>query len=155
MDPRTGKPMPLPSFQLPPDLEKADIHIRYRDASNQWVGPFVIPFEWRAALVASQRQILDQFNTSWVAFRNDPAYDNLLYFTHLISYRCAIAKAEIGFDDGPVNRELPMPPCDRKDPHAIPSNMTPYLKMSPGVKSVTVKLTYADGTQSKPVTITR
>lgn len=155
MDPRTGKPMPLPNFQLPPDLEQATLEVKYRDASGAWVGPFSQAFEWRTALVAGQRQILDQFNTSWVAFRNDAPFDQLLYFTHLVSYRCAIAKAEIGFDDGPVDRELPMPPCDRKNPMAIPSNMTPYIKMNPGVKSVTVKLTYADGSQSKPVTIRR
>lgn len=155
LDPRTGKPMPLPSFQLPPEMEQATLEVRYRDASGAWVGPFAQPFEWRAALVASQRQILDQFSTSWLAFRNDAPFDQLLYFTHLVSYRCAIAKAEVGFDDGPVDRELPMPPCDRKNPMAIPSSMTPYIKINPGVKSVTVKLTYADGAQSKPVTIRR
>lgn len=155
IDPRTGKPMPLPYFELPADLEKADLQIRYRDAAGQWVGPFDIPFEWQAALVAAQRQILDQFKTSWVAFRNEPPYDNLLYFTHLVSYRCAIAKALVGYDDGPVTNELKLPACDRKNPMAVPNSFTPYLRMPAGVRAVTVRLTYADGREAEPVIIRR
>lgn len=155
IDPRTGKPAPLSHFELPADIEQTNVQMRYRDGSGAWVGPFTKSFEWRAALASTQRQILDQFSTSWVAFRNEAPYENLLYFTHLVSYRCAISKAEIGFDDGAIDRELPMPTCDRKNPMAIPANMIPYIKMNPGVKSVTVKLMYADGTQSRPVTIRR
>lgn len=154
-DPRTGKPMPMPSFELAGDTETAEIEVKYRDASGSWLGPFDLPFEWKSALMKSQRQVLDQFRTSWVAFRNEAPYDNLLYFTHLVSYRCSIEKVEIGFDNGPVSTPLPLPACSKKDPFAIPSGMLPYIKMNPGVKSVTVKLTYADGTEAEPVQIRR
>lgn len=157
IDPRTGKPMPMPNFELPSDLEKATIQIRYRDASGNWVGPFDMPFEWRSVLAKSQRTTLELFKSGWVAFRNDAPYENNLYFTHLVSYRCAIARVELGFGDGPVGKTLPLalPPCDRKDPHALPNNYLPYLKIPPGTKQVTVKLTYVDGTEAEPVTIKR
>ena len=149
--------MPMPNFELPPDIDKATIQVRYRDASGQWVGPFDMPFEWRSALAKGQRQLLEQFRNGWVAFRNEAPYENNLYFSHLVTYRCGISKVEIAYGDGPLGKALPLPlpPCDKKEPHALPQNYLPYLKMPPGVKAVTVKLTYADGVEAEPVTIRR
>jgi class 3 adenylate cyclase len=146
-DQRTGKPAPLPTIELPPGQERTTLYVRYDDATGRTAGPFPIAFDPQAALVASQREVLERFPNAWVAFRAD--MPNVLYYTHLISYRCAIEHAEMGLDEGPLVIDLPLPPCDETNPHAVPADMRPYAHLPKGVRSVSVQLTYADGTQSE------
>ena len=42
-----------------------------------------------------------------------------------------------------------MPACDMRDPSAIPHEATPYLKLAPQTRSVSVELTYRDGSVSE------
>ena len=147
VDQRTGKPAPLPTIELPPSQERTTLYVRYDDASGRTAGPFPIAFDPQAALVASQRDVLERFPNAWVAFR--PDMPNVLYYTHLISYRCAIEHAEMGLDEGPLVIDLPLPPCDETNPHAVPADMRPYAHLPKGVRAVSVQLTYADGTQSE------
>jgi class 3 adenylate cyclase len=146
VDQRTGKPAPLPMIELPPSQERTTLYVRYDDASGRTAGPFAIPFDPQAALVASQREVLERFPNAWVAFR--PDMPNVLYYTHLMSYRCAIEHAEMGLDEGPLVIGLPLPPCDETNPHAVPADVRPYAHLPKGVRAVSVQLTYADGTQS-------
>ncbi len=145
-DPRTGKPMPLTTFELPPDLPRTPIYVAYEDAAGRSAGPFPISFDPQAALVAGQKDVLERFPNAWLAFRQDIA--GLLYYTHLVSNRCAIAKVEIGLDGGPVDREVALPPCDPRNPYAIPADTRPYLTIPPEVRSVSARITYADGAVS-------
>ena len=124
------------------------IQIRYDDASGRQVGPFSIPFDPRAALVKEQRDVLDRFWTSWVAFGSGNPKGGLLYFTQLVSYRCAIAKAEVGFDSGPLSTVLPIPPCDVNAPMEIPHEAKLYMTLPKGTKTVSVQLTYVDSARS-------
>ena len=110
-------------------------------------GPFPIRFEPEAALVRDQRKILDMTATSWLSFRELNGL--LVYYTHLMSYRCAIREVRIGIDSAVPDKVLSMPGCDMKDPIAIPSNATPYLKLPPATKFVSVELTYRDGSVSE------
>jgi hypothetical protein len=48
-----------------------------------------------------------------------------------------------------------MPPCDPRDPSAIPANALPYLKLAPTTKSISVELTYRDGSVSEIKTFRR
>src|SRR6266566_5075626 len=49
-----------------------------------------------AALIRDQRKILDMTATSWLSFRE---FNGLLvYYTHLMSYRCAIREVRVGID---------------------------------------------------------
>ncbi|CCD89468.1 conserved exported hypothetical protein [Bradyrhizobium sp. ORS 285] len=147
LDPRTRKRMPNPSIQLPADAPAGTIQVRYVDASGEMQGPFPIRFEPEAALVRDQRKILDMTATSWLSFRE---FNGLLvYYTHLMSYRCAIREVRIGIDTSVPDKVLNMPGCDMRDPIAIPSNATPYLKLPPATKFVSVELTYRDGSVSE------
>jgi hypothetical protein len=153
LDPRTRKRMPNPSIQLPADAQAGIIEVRYVDAQGELQGPFPIRFEPQAALIRDQRKILDMTSTSWLAFRD---YNGLLvYYTHLMSYRCAIREARIGIDSAVPDKVLKLPPCDLRDPVAIPSDATPYLKLPPNVTSVSVELTYRDGSVSEIKTFRR
>ena len=147
LDPRTRKRMPNPSIQLPGDQGAATIEVRYIDASGEMQGPFPIRFDPEAALIRDQRKILDMTATSWLSFRE---FNGLLvYFTHLVSYRCAIREARIGIDTAVPDRVLKMPPCDMREPNEIPYGAQLFLKLPPTSQFVSVELTYRDGSVSE------
>jgi hypothetical protein len=110
-------------------------------------GPFPIKFDPEAALIHDQRKILDMTATSWLAFRE---FNGLLvYYTHLMSYRCAIREVRVGIDTSVPDKVLKMPPCDPRDPSVIPRDAQPYLKLAPSTQFVSVELTYRDGSVSE------
>jgi hypothetical protein len=147
LDPRTRKRMPNPSIELPADAPAATIQVRYVDTSGELQGPFPIRFDPEAALIRDQRKILDMTATSWLSFRE---FNGLLvYYTHLMSYRCAIREVRVGIDSAVPDKVLKMPPCDPRDPSVIPHDAQPYLKLAPATKSVSVELTYRDGSVSE------
>jgi hypothetical protein len=147
LDPRTRKRMPNPSVELPADAPAAMIQVRYVDTNGELQGPFPIRFDPEAALIRDQRKILDMTATSWLSFRE---FNGLLvYYTHLMSYRCAIREVRVGIDSTVPDKVLKMPPCDPRDPSVIPHDATPYLKLAPATKSVSVELTYRDGSVSE------
>lgn len=153
LDPRTRKRMPNPAIELAADQPATTIQVRYVDASGDIQGPFPIRFDPEAALLRDQRKILDMTATSWLSFRE---FNGLLvYYTHLMSYRCAIREVRIGIDSAVPDKVLGMPPCNPRDPSAIPHDANPYLKLAPATKSVSVELTYRDGSVSEIKTFRR
>ncbi|WP_439925971.1 caspase family protein [Nitrobacter sp. JJSN] len=147
LDPRTRKRMPNPAIELSADAAAATIQMRYVDASGEMQGPFPVRFDPEVALIRDQRKILDMTATSWLSFRQ---FNGLLvYYTHLMSYRCAIREVRVGIDSSVPDRVLKMPPCDPRDPSVIPSDATPYLKLPSATKAVSVELTYRDGSVSE------
>lgn len=147
LDSRTRKRMPNPSIELPADAGPSTIEVRYVDASGEMQGPFPIRFDPEAALIRDQRKILDMTATSWLSFRE---FNGLLvYYTHLVSYRCAIREVRIGIDTAVPDKVLKMPACDLKDPSAIPYNAQLYQKLAPSTQFVSVELTYRDGSVSE------
>ena len=147
LDPRTRKRMPNPSIELSADAPAATLQVRYVDTSGEMQGPFPIKFDPEAALIHDQRKILDMTATNWLSFRE---FNGLLvYYTQLMSYRCAIREARVGIDTTVPDKVLKMPPCDPRDPSVIPSDAVPYLKLPPATKSISVELTYRDGSVSE------
>ena len=147
LDPRTRKRMPNPSIELAADAPAATIQVRYVDTSGELQGPFPIKFDPEAALIHDQRKILDMTATSWLSFRE---FNGLLvYYTHLMSYRCAIREVRVGVDSAVPDKVLKMPPCDPRDPSVIPHDAQPYLKLAPSTQFVSVELTYRDGSVSE------
>jgi hypothetical protein len=153
-DPATGKKMPNPSFMLPEGTPAGVISVKYQDVKGRDVGPFDLPFEPGGALESSQKQLLDQFWTSWIAF-DVSGNRGLAYFTQMISMRCGMKQAKYGFNGAAPDKVLNIPPCDPKNPYAIPDGNVPYLKIGDEVKSMKVQVTYADGTQSPVRKFTR
>jgi hypothetical protein len=152
-DPRTRRRMPNPAIQLDADQPATTIYVRYVDANGSLQGPFPIRFEPVGALEREQRKILEMTAGSWLSFRE---YNGLLlYYTHLMSYRCAIRQVRIGLNSTIPDRAIAMPPCNQKDPMAIPADAQPYLKVPPATGLVSVELTYRDGSVSKVKTFRR
>ena len=146
IDQRTGRAMPNPSFELAADSVSSTLWLAYEDAAGHSMGPFAVAFDPRSALIEGQRELLDRFWNSWVSFGSGSP---LVFYTHLLSYRCAIANARMGFDDGPLSTVLVIPPCNQRDPFAIPAEARPYLSAPAGLRSVSVQLTYATGEVSE------
>ncbi len=147
LDPRTRKRMPNPSIELPADAPASVIQVRYVDSNGELQGPFPIRFDPEAALIRDQRKILDMTATSWLSFRE---FNGLLvYYSHLLSYRCAIREVRIGIDSAVPDKVLKMPPCDLRDPSAIPYGAQLYQKLAPQTQSISVELTYRDGSVSE------
>jgi hypothetical protein len=150
LDPRTRKRMPNPSIQLDADTPETTIYVRTADLRGNWGEPFPIKFSPQAALERSQRQILDMTSGSWLSFRE---FNGLLvYWTHLASYRCAIREVKVGIDSTVPDRKLALPPCDMRDPVAIPHNAQTYMKLPPSTRFMSVELTYRDGSVSETKT---
>src|SRR5260370_1232900 len=105
------------------------------------------------ALEREQRKILEMTAGSWLSFREFNGL--LLYYTHLMSYRCAIREVRIGLNSTIPDRAIAMPPCNQKDPMAIPADAQPYLKVPPATGLVSVELTYRDGSVSEVKTFRR
>jgi uncharacterized caspase-like protein len=147
LDPRTRKRIPNSSVQLDADTAAQTIYVRYVDTNGDLKGPYPIRFDPEAALLRDQRKILDMTASSWLSFRE---YNGLMvYYTHLVSYRCAIRQMRIGIDTTVPDKVIQLPPCDMRDPVAIPSSSSPYLKLPANTKSVSVELTFKDGSLSE------
>jgi len=147
LDPRTRKRIPNPSIELDADAPAQTIEVRYVDSNCDMQGPFPIKFDPAQALFRDQRKILDMTASSWLAFRD---YNGLLlYYTHLVTYRCAIKQMRIGIDTSVPDKVIQLPPCDMRDPSSIPEKAQVLMKVPPQTQSVSVELTYLDGSLSE------
>jgi hypothetical protein len=150
VDPTTGRPIPYPAFELPGNAGDTEIEVSYRDIRGERQGPFKVLFTPGTALVSGQKDILERLSTGWLSFR-DWDGKRLVYFTHLISYRCAIEEVRYGLDTDTPDRVFDTGPCDPDNPHAVPSSgpgSTIYTDIPAATRFVTVELTYRDGTRS-------
>jgi hypothetical protein len=98
------------------------------------VGAGSWPRRWpTGVLEREQRRVLEMTAGSWLSFRE---YNGLLlYYAHLMSYRCAIRQVRIGVDSAVPDRTVGMPPCNQRDPMGIPADAQPYLKVPPATGS--------------------
>src|SRR5215470_14112653 len=126
-DARTCRRMPNPAIQLDADQPATTIYVRYVDINGGLQGPFPIRFEPVGALEREQRKILEMTAGSWLSFR----------------------EVRIGLNSTIPDRAIAMPPCDQKNPMAIPADAQPYLKLPPATGMVSVELTYRDGSVSE------
>jgi hypothetical protein len=153
LDQRTGARMPNPSFAMSPRAPAGIIEVRYRTIDGADVGPFAIRFDPDVALYQNQRQNLESISGSWVEFRDFNG--TLVYFTTLLSYRCAITEVRYGLNGALPLTRFDLPVCNMKDPFAIPDNAKIYMKVPSGTKSISVQLTWRDGSQSEVNTVER
>ncbi|MCW8841994.1 MAG: hypothetical protein OQK00_01120 [Rhodobacteraceae bacterium] len=97
-------------------------------------------------LTASEvRPILEATRGNWIAVRAYNGQD-LLYFRHLLSWRCGLHEIRFSINDGPM-QVFAHPPCDAQAPApaAIPDDATIYLSYPLGsVQAVDIELLYDD-----------
>jgi hypothetical protein len=144
-DPQTRRPMANSSIEI--EADAGTIYVRYADLQGNWVGPFAIAFRPEVELQRSFRSILETTSGAWLAFRHDAP--NILYYTHLSSYRCTIRELRIGLDKLTPDQVVPLAPCNMRDPVATPADTDTHLWIDPAVKFATAQIIYMDGTVSK------
>ncbi|MDR3493908.1 MAG: serine/threonine-protein kinase [Ancalomicrobiaceae bacterium] len=149
LDPRTGKPPPNTLIAFADGREPAEIDVRYTDLRGREVGPFTLRFDADAALARQIRDTLELTKGAWVSFRDFGG--TLMYTTHLVSYRCGLTSAAYALNGSGDLHPIALPPCDRRDPFAIPANVKPYLTVPATTATVRVVVTYKDGTTSETV----
>jgi len=94
------------------------------------------------------KQILNMTQNNWVSFR-DFNGKQLIYFTHLESYTCGIKEVRYSINSDDLDKVWELQPCDTKNPMAITKDII-YLTMPLGTaKSISVQVTFADGTKSE------
>jgi hypothetical protein len=93
------------------------------------------------------KQILDLTKANWVSFR-DWQGQELIYFTHLESWKCGIDYVFYGLNDGPIDQEWQLEACDPDNPNVVLKDK-PYLELPAGsAQSINVQLIFKDGTKS-------
>jgi hypothetical protein len=89
------------------------------------------------------KMILEMTQGNWVAVRDWDGQD-LVYFTHLESYRCGIDRVDYAINGGKL-QQWELAKCS--DPGAAASEHLLYTSLPAGsVEKVTVQITYPDGT---------
>lgn len=96
---------------------------------------------------AEVRPILDMTRGSWVAIREYGGKD-LVYFTHLLAWRCGLREIRYGFNGAAPNTPFKMEQCHdgAAQPNAISGDGVFVSQPGGSVKEVRVKLIYDDGT---------
>ena len=150
IDPITGKPRPKVTAELPFDAGTMTLRFRYVDARGQMQGPFEFQFDPNDQLRAQARMTVDMTKTSWAWLRD---WDGkvLVYFTSLLSNRCALREIHYGIERSTPDREFEFPPCDPNQPHTVPDGIT--VDAPAGTNYVSVQVTYFDGTKSEVVQV--
>ncbi len=101
---------------------------------------------------AEVKPILTATKPNWIAVRPYDGHD-LLYFTNALAWRCALTEIRYGLNGAPAETVLPMEPCHETEaaPNALKmEDFLPYVTLPiESVQSVSVLLTYDDGTQDQ------
>ncbi|MDX2235484.1 MAG: caspase family protein [Hyphomonadaceae bacterium] len=145
--PATGKPFPRLYVDAPANAARAPVVVTYRDASGAMRGPFTLRFDPDKALFEQQKSSLETTRNAWLTW-NDYDGRRLLYFTHLIGSRCALAEVRYGLDTMTPNRVFAMAPCDRSRPGEIPMSPEIFIETPMTTRFASVQLQYTDGTRS-------
>lgn len=98
---------------------------------------------------AEVRPILEATRASWIAVREYDGQD-LVYFTHLLAWRCGLNAVRFQINGQPAQYEWPMEPCHEgtAQPNAIRSDtILPFVAMPLGsLQQAVVVLEMDDGT---------
>lgn len=94
------------------------------------------------------KPILTATKGNWIALREYEGQD-LLYFTHLLSWRCGLTAIAYSIDDGDTFNDWPLGICDEDlpNPNVLADDQKIYTAFPLGsVQTVTVRITYDDET---------
>jgi hypothetical protein len=140
-------------LQLKASQPRTRVEVKYTDVGNELRGPYELTFDPDSALFESQKKALDITKNSWVSFRDFDG-KTLVYFTHLMTNRCAIKDVAYGVDTDATEKTFALEACNPKDPYSVGEGQI-YITVPNAAKYMTVRLTYKDGSKSEPQRIER
>lgn len=98
------------------------------------------------------RPILSATAANWIAVREWEGHD-VIYFTHLMTYRCALAEVRFGVNGAPATELWQAEPCYRDEPVPFAQKSEthkPHTALDRydlgSVQTIRVEITYPDGT---------
>lgn len=96
------------------------------------------------------RPILGMTKTNWIGVREYEGQD-LIYFSHLMAWRCGLWDIRYGINGAPADNVVPMEPCNEEfaQPNVMVDleNYLPFVTYPLGsVESVYVEIVFDDGT---------
>ena len=147
-DPSTGDYLPRPTIDLPELPKSLQVKVVTR---SRTLGPVTLRFDEDDALVRQAIDTLEQTRSAWALLRTFDERE-LLYFTHLVSYRCGIAKVRYSLGSEDLDREYVLPACNPKDPSGIPDDFE-VVTVDRKYEFVAVQLDYRNGESSQLVRI--
>lgn len=151
-NPATGLNVPNMYFSLKSNTGKTKIQVKYADIGNEMRGPYTLEFDPEKALFDYQKKILGLTKNGWVSFRD---FDGklLVYFTQVLSSRCALKEIAYGVNSTSTPSLFEVPECNAKDPFSVPSKI--FVEVPSDSKYLTVQLTYKDGAKSEAIRFDR
>jgi hypothetical protein len=155
VNPQTGQPMPNTYIDAGPlTAGEHKLEVRYTDMGDKVNGPYTLTFNTASAAMAQQKQMLTQFSSSWLSWR-DYEGKTLLYFTQLLTQRGALKTIRYSLDGDALDKTFPFKaPKAGEGPNEIGDGL-PYIEVPGSSKSATVELEFADGTRSEKKTFPR
>ncbi len=96
------------------------------------------------------KPIMGMTKSNWAAVRLYEGQD-LVYFTHMLSWRCGLWEIRYGINGNPADQVFEMEPCHEEtaQPNAMTdvANYLPFITLPPeSVETLYVEITYDDGT---------
>ena len=112
----------------------------------------ILPTHAQNSLLGQEKRVLSMTKGSWAHFRNFNG-QQLIYFTHLESYRCGLTKVQYSLNGDTLDRVWKLQPCDPAKPHHITTDR-PYITLALGTaRSISIRLTFEDGSTSEVVRV--
>lgn len=106
----------------------------------------------QSALEGQEKHVLNLTKSSWAHFREFEGRQ-LIYFTHLEVYRCGIGAVRYSLNGDALDRVWALQPCGRDRPNEITTDR-PYVSLPLGsAQSISLRLTFADGSKSELIRI--
>ena len=100
---------------------------------------------------AEIKPILDATRANWIAVREYDGKD-LLYFTHLLSWRCGLSEIRYGLNGAAPDKIWAMEPCydTEPQPNALKMESAEIYLTEPlsSIQTISISVTYDDGTEA-------
>lgn len=124
------------------------VELGIADLADRDPEPQIATGQWTVAVEI--KPLLGMTKSNWAAVRLYEGQD-LLYFSHLLAFRCGLWGIRWGVNGEPATNEVEMEPCheDTGTPNALTDPLTYpiYVTLPPeSVQSVYVEIIYDDGT---------
>ena len=153
VNPKTGYPIPVTFFNLPPGAGEKDEHVvsvKWTTGGGKTRGPYDLSVSLAGEVVKNAKYILETVTSnSWVAFGTDYKGKPILFFTHLLSHRNALREIRYSFDDKTVSRTFAFTPWkDLGDTPTVGDDPI-YVDVPADTKFAAVQLRYLDDTESE------
>lgn len=97
------------------------------------------------------RAILEGMPNAWIGVTSSAPHR--IYFTNLLSYKCALREIRWGTGDGPMDRRAHFTPSESLREGVDTKHDDLYANLPTDVDRVRIELVYKDGTTSGPRTI--